>query len=378
MPSRPARGRAARTVGRPPSTPTRPGPRPSPVIVTADVALLDTILAASAAAGVEPTVVADPPGLRPLWAAAPLVVVGADLARPVADLVLPRRTEVYLAGTGIDLAELWRWSTALGAAVVALPAGSSELTAAFSDVSGTPGGFGRLIAVIGGSGGAGASTTAAAVAVTAAAGGATAMLVDLDPLGGGLDLLVGAEAVPGWRWPRLSSAQGHLGDLTGHLARVAGIDVLSTARAEDPATGPGVEAVRAVLMSGVRSHRWVFVDLPRRVDQVAREVLRRVDHAILVSRVDVRGTAAAQQTAIELRNLTGDLRLVVRRPRSGGVESGLVADALGLELLAVVGHDTSLRPSVERGDPPGRTSRTPLARAGRRILAGLSAEDRTA
>ena len=27
-------------------------------------------------------------------------------------------------------------------------------------------------------------------------------LVDLDPMGGGLDLLLGAESTPGWRWPR--------------------------------------------------------------------------------------------------------------------------------------------------------------------------------
>ncbi len=356
----------------------RPGGGASPLISTADVDLLDHILAAAAATGFEPTVVADPPGLRPLWAAAPVVVVGSDLAPLVGELALPRRPEVYLAGLEADLADLWRWSASLGAAVVALPAGAGVLTAAIWDTTGAPGGAGRLIAVVGGCGGVGASSVAAALAVTAASDGTAAMLVDLDPLGGGIDLLVGAEAVAGWRWPRLNAAQGHLGDLTGQLPRVAGVDVLSTVRAEDPTGGPGVEAVRAVLASAVRSHRLVVVDLARRLDGIGREVLRRADHTVVVAGADVRATAAAQQLVGELRNLTGDLCLVVRRPRAGGVDGGLVADTLGLDLIGVVGHDASLRPAAERGDPPGRSARSPLSRLSSRVLAGLAVRGRSA
>ena len=43
------------------------------------------------------------------------------------------------------------------------------------------------------------------------------MLIDADPRSGGLDLLLGAERTAGWRWPRLATARGHLGDLTGQL-----------------------------------------------------------------------------------------------------------------------------------------------------------------
>ena len=52
--------------------------------------------------------------------------------------------------------------------------------------------------------------------MTAADAGQRTALLDGDPLGGGLEL-VRAEAVDGWRWPHLSHARGHLGDLTGQL-----------------------------------------------------------------------------------------------------------------------------------------------------------------
>ena len=74
------------------------------------------------------------------------------------------------------------------------------------------------------------------LAFVAARSGQRTALVDLDPAGGGLDLLVGAERLDGWRWPRLASARGHLGDLGDQLPCVDGVEVLSMGR--------GVDAVR--------------------------------------------------------------------------------------------------------------------------------------
>src|SRR2546421_294935 len=59
------------------------------------------------------------------------------------------------------------------------------------------------IGVVGGRGGAGASTLACALAVTAARSGHRTMLIDGDPLGGGLDVLLGGERAGGLRWPDL-------------------------------------------------------------------------------------------------------------------------------------------------------------------------------
>ncbi|QDP95118.1 septum formation initiator [Microlunatus elymi] len=350
-----------------------PAQQPGPLVVTADLELLDNVLAAAAAAGVEPTVTAEPGSIRPLWSAAPLVVIGADRAGQVAELVLPHRTEVFVAGVDDDVAGLARWSAPLGAAVVGLPQGAGLLTAAIADATGRPSGSGRVVVVVGGSGGVGGSSVAAALAVGAADRGLSTMLVDLDRFGGGIDLLVGAESVAGWRWPRLSGAEGHLGDLTGHLPRVAGIDVLSVAREGELGLAPG--PVKSVLLSATRSHRLVVVDLPRGQDPVAAEALRRAALTLVVAGADVRGIAAAQQLLRELRGTTAELGVVVRRPRGGGIGAQLVADALQLPLAGVVGEDASIRHGAERGDPPGRATRSPLGKLSRRLLDRLDFRD---
>ena len=63
-----------------------------------------------------------------------------------------------------------------------------------------------VLAVVGGSGGVGASTFAAALATAAA----PATLIDLDPVSGGIDVLLGIEDVPGARWSGLRLEGGRL------------------------------------------------------------------------------------------------------------------------------------------------------------------------
>src|SRR5699024_11548525 len=65
------------------------------------------------------------------------------------------------------------------------------------------------VGVVAGCGDAGASVLACALAGRAGADHST-VLVDADPLGGGLDLVLGAEQVPGPRWTDLSASRGQL------------------------------------------------------------------------------------------------------------------------------------------------------------------------
>jgi anion-transporting ArsA/GET3 family ATPase len=67
-----------------------------------------------------------------------------------------------------------------------------------------------VLGVIGGSGGVGASTFSAALAERAAQEYGHAALVDLDPGRGGVDVLLGIEAVPGARWSGLQLDGGQL------------------------------------------------------------------------------------------------------------------------------------------------------------------------
>jgi hypothetical protein len=64
-----------------------------------------------------------------------------------------------------------------------------------------------VVGVVGGSGGVGASTFAAVLALGAArATRGPAVLIDLDPIGGGIDVLLGVQSIPGLRWSGVSGA----------------------------------------------------------------------------------------------------------------------------------------------------------------------------
>lgn len=341
------------------------------MVVTADTELLDHILSVTAAVGVDPQVAADPGALRPLWSTAPAVLIGVDQAAAVAAMVLPRRADVYVLGHVRDRDVVHQWSMPLGAAVLTLPDGAGWLATALADANGHRTGAGRLVCVVGGSGGVGASTCAAGLAFVGTRMGARTMLVDADPLGGGIDLLVGAERVSGWRWPRLATARGHLGDLGGQLPQVEGVDVLSMARGGADPGGPDAEQLTSVALSAVRSHRLTVVDVPRSLGAAAREALRRADRVLLLVQADVRGVAAGRELVRQLDEACRDLVLLVRVGRARGLDPTTVADGLGLELAGVVADEPSLISAAESGDPPARSSRSALAKTCRAVLVPL-------
>ena len=339
------------------------------VVVTADLELLDHILAVAAAAGVEPQVVADPGAVRPLWSSAAVVIVGADSAAGVANLVLPPRPGVLVVGEESASDEVCAWSAPLGAAVVLLPSGAGRLTTALADASGDGAGRGKVVAVLGGSGGAGASTCATALAFAAAQQGLATLLIDADPLGGGIDLMASAERVPGWRWPRLGTASGHLGTLSGHLPQVEGVDILSMARGELQArSSPSADQMQAVLLSATRSHQLVVVDVSRQLTSAGREALRRADLALLMVIAQLRAVAAAQQMAEELEGACTTIGLLVRTTRPRGLSADVVAETLGLSLLATFADEPALGPAAARGEVPGRSARSPYAKSCLRVL----------
>lgn len=341
---------------------------PSVVLATKDVALLDRVLAVTAALDLQPRVLVEEGALRAAWTSAPLVLVGLDQAATAAGLVLPRRTQVYLVAEDQDQAEACRWSARLGAAVLTLPSGADGLAAAAAGGHGAGGG--RLVCVVGGSGGAGASTCAAGLAVTAARDRQQVALVDTDERGGGLDLLFGAELVDGWRWPRLAGATGLLGNLRDQLPEVEGVSLLAVGREGQQAPLPA-EQLAAVLTSLARSHDLVVVDLPRTFSTASRQALRVADLTLLVVRADLRGVAAARATVAELLPACARLVLVVRQGPRRGLDSAAVAAALELPLAEVISHDDALAFAAERGDPPARSARSSLARSCRRLLAEL-------
>lgn len=326
------------------------------LVVASPGEVLETVLATVASQGLEPRVVDEVELVPERWRSVGSVVIAADLAGRVAALALPVRPGVILVGT--EPTGLTRWSAPLGAQVVGLPEGLAWLGVLLA------GGAGRgapVVAVLGGSGGVGASTLAGALAGLAASSGGAA-LVDIDPFGGGLDLLLGAEQVEGWRWPRLTAASGHVGGLRPYLPVVDDVALVSMAR------GPGLdlarEPVAAIVGSLAREHNLVVIDPGRASASAAREALRLADHVLLVVGGGVRGVAAAREVN---RALGLEQAGLVWRRSGSGLSAGSVEEAIGLPVVSQLPEDRRLPVAAERGDPPLRCGRA-YRRACRRLL----------
>lgn len=352
--------------------PAYDGPR-RPLVVTCDQEVLEELLRIAAVAGAELDVAPDAAGARRRWQRAALVVVCADAVDGCARLRLPRRTGVVLLATDLDDAGVWQRAVEVGAErVLFLPDGEPWLVSALTDAVEGGGPEAAVVAVIGGRGGAGATTLAAALAVTAGRAGRSVLLVDGDPLGGGIDLVFGGETDRGLRWPDLGGTRGRVpaAALAGALPRMAGLSVLSWDRGSAPAVPE--EAMLAVLAAGRRSHDLVVVDLPRAVDDAGRAVLAAAACVLLVVPAEVRAAAAAARVAAAVGLLCRDLRLVVRGPAPSGLEGSAVAGALGLPLAGQLRPEPGIELALERGDPPGQRGRGPLSELCGRLVAELA------
>ncbi|HEX5741571.1 MAG TPA: septum site-determining protein Ssd [Pilimelia sp.] len=357
----------------PPRPPAPTPASPRPLLVTSDRQLLDDLLRLAAAAGVEPRVALDAPGARPDWTAAPLILVGADQAAACAAAELTHRPGIVLVLRDGGPAEAL--ARRLGASHVAqLPEAEHWLVARL----GEPGTRGperraRSIAVLGGRGGAGASVLAAALAHTAARASLRTLLVDADPLGGGLDLLLGWEELDGLRWPELAAARGRVDApaLVRALPGRGALALLSWARGDGPRDVP-VEAMVAALDAGRRGRDVVVLDLPRHLPRSAAVALASADRAVLVVPAQLRATAAAARVAAAAAMHHQALQVIVRGPAPGRLTALDVAQALGLPLAGTLGAEPGLAGALERGRAPGTNSRGPLAVLCRQLLDDLT------
>ncbi|WP_406285102.1 septum site-determining protein Ssd [Embleya sp. NBC_00896] len=347
-------------------------PRPArPLLVTGDPALLDELLRLCAVAGIEPEVQPDAGAARGAWPGAPLVIVGDDVTRDSARCGIPRREDVILIGDDLDDGDVWRRAVEVGADhVVFLPDAEAWIVDRLGDVAEGTGPDAHTIAVIGGCGGSGASTLACALAVTAVRTGLVTALVDGDPLGGGLDVLLGGEDESGLRWPDLAGARGRIdgGALSEALPHLHGLTVLSWDRERPPGIPP--DTMRSVVRAVRRRHDFAVLDVPRHTDPVGDEALRQCDTGLLVVPAEVRALAAAAQALERVRPALRDVRAVVRQPSPSGLSSAAVARGLGVPLAGELRPEAGLSAAAERGDPPGLRTRGPLARFCRDYIAG--------
>lgn len=338
-----------------------------PLIVTADEPLLDDLLRLCAAAGAEAEVIHGGPLRGGSWDAASLVLVGDDCAAGLRSTVgsgaLPRRAGVLLIGRDLDDPDVWKRAVGIGAdQVLFLPDAEPYLVDRIADAVEGVGRPSLTVGVVGGCGGAGASTLACALALTAARAGHRTMLIDADPLGGGIDVLLGGEGASGLRWPDLADSRGRVngGALDDSLPHLHDLSVLSWDRGDVVRIAP--DAMRSVLAAARRRGGVVVVDLPRRVDDAVAEALSQTDVGLLVVPAQLRAAVAASRVAATFSMVLADLRVVVRGPMTAGLHDEEVARMLRLRLAGELPPEPQLANAGESGQPPGSSSRGPLAR----------------
>lgn len=276
---------------------------------------------------------------------------------------MSRRPGVMLVGRDQDDPDVWRHAVEIGAEyVLRLPDSESWLVDQIANAVEGAGRPALTVGVLGGRGGSGASTLACALAVTAARTGRRTLLVDGDPLGGGIDVLLGGEASEGLRWPDFARSKGRLGGgaLEESLPALHGLRVLSWDRDDEVIVPP--QAMRSVLSAGRRLGGVVVVDLPRRVDEGVAEVLAQLDVGLLVVPGELRAVAAARRVASAAAMVLNDLRVVAKGPYAAGLDEHWVAKALGLPLAGELPVESGLSSAQDNGVPPGGNPRGALAR----------------
>lgn len=343
--------------------------RARPLLVSNDADLIDDVLRMAAATGIEVHLATDAESARGRWTVASLVLVGADMGASAARMRPPRRRDVILV-TRHPAPEDWQSAVGIGAEhVVSLPDAERWLIDRLADCAEGAARDGSVVAVMSAGAGAGASTLASTLALAAAYRSMRVLLVDADPWGGGLDVLLGIEDAPGSRWPDLADTRGRLGAATLEqaLPHVSGVSVLSWGREDSPMPTP--EAFTSILDAGCRGFDLVVVDLPTRLDEVTEAVVGRAHHTVLVAATRVRSAVAAARLSSALVARTAGLGIVLRDDPRGVSEESVVA-TLSAPLLGRIPHHPPLALRADEGEPP--SLRDAYGRACQSLLAHLT------
>ncbi|MGW7686736.1 septum site-determining protein Ssd [Kribbella sp. NPDC054772] len=336
-------------------------------MATTNEALLDDLLRLAAAASITPLVEPDLLGLRRSWHTCSLVVVGRDLAEPLARLQPAQRPGVVVVGSALDGDDLYRCAFDVGADVVCrLPDDETTLAGKLADALDGSTRTAVTLAFVGGCGGAGSTTLAAAVAVFGNRRGFRTMLIDGDSLGGGIELALGIERDAGDRWPKLLNASGRIGAsaLRSALPSIDGLAVLSWDQSDVTVLPP--DTMSSVIGAAQRSNDLVVLDLPRHADPTVEEGFIRSTATLLVIPCDVRSVAAAKRLSGPLRSVAGDLRVVLRESRPG-LSAADVSTHLSLPVATKIGTDRTLPRAMDQGHFVPHP-RSPLTRAATTLL----------
>jgi secretion/DNA translocation related CpaE-like protein len=195
------------------------------------------------------------------------------------------------------------------------------------------------IGVLAGCGGAGASVFAAVLAWCAAAEAGRAFLIDCDPLGGGIDVLLGCERAAGSRWSQVRLRGGNLDPavLRDCLPRWQQVSVLAV---DDP-TMLDPDALGQLADAAAQAGP-VVLDLARWPSPIRTAALGCCDLIVLVTPAEVRAVTAS---AAIVHGLDPARTGLVIRGSAASLPADRIGALLGLTVLGELPYDGASRGS---------------------------------
>lgn len=325
-----------------------------PLLISANQQLIEHVrtLADAGGLGIDVTQIAAL--ARPDWESREVLLVGDDLCEAL--IGLPRRRDVSILHWqplqhGEAPSSVWQSALALGAEhVVELPQADTWLAELLTRPLEATGAQGGLLAITGACGGAGASSLAVGIAAAEQRRGRKVLLIDGDFAGGGIDLILGAEAQAGTRWSELTRLSGRLNaeNLLPHLPIASGIHLVSASRSM--LLEPTAEAWDSILHFGQQNFDLVVVDLQRHqaqsADQWWPQALRSALWCVVPTRI--RPIAAAAVCLELLAQSWASVHFIARQTERGIAASDL-GRALGHPVLGTVPNDNGVATSGELG-----------------------------
>lgn len=339
------------------------------LLVTSSAVLRAEVERIVAAAGTQLRVVADALESGMFWDGAAAVLVGSD----VRELPPRRRGPAVLVGLDGEGDSLWHLAAALGAERVAVLPDAAAWLAGHLSRSRSLGPGGLLLGVTGGCGGAGATTAAVWIAQAAADTGARVLLVDGDPLGGGLELAVAAEEYPGLRWPDFCEARGSIdaGQLSDSLPVAGGFSFLSWPAAREQHSPIPAGTTQDVLDAARRGYELVVVDIGRSLGPL-HSYGWHCDRIMVVVPLQLKAAVAAVRLLQELPPV--ETGLVIRGKPGAVLDGSIISDAVGLPVQGRMPELRGVNAAAESGRLLELARRRNVRRFGVSVLDALADE----